>query len=205
MRDHRRSCPDYRRHRRPGCCKVGPGVATASSCTGGSTPTSSRSRRAAVHQRPLRRVASGETGHRYPQFLPDGRRFLYLRRIELAREKPASTSARSTAEPDEQSLTPLILTNRQAWWDDVRDQWQYHLLLQRDETSCWRSRSIPDSAMLSGTPVPIANGVGAYVTATSGLWSVEHEMGRWCIDRAARNLPQPAWLDFEGNIRRRLW
>ena len=82
--------------------------------------------------------------------------------------------------------------------DDVRDQWQVALLLQRDETLLAQPLN-PDSAMLSGTPVPIANGVGAYVTATSGLWSVARK-GALVYRLGGAELPRPTWLDFEGNI-----
>ena len=49
-------------------------------------------------------LAPGEVAHRYPQFLPDGRRFLYLR-VSTAPEKTGVFVGSLDVKPEEQSLT----------------------------------------------------------------------------------------------------
>src|SRR5262249_9517130 len=58
-------------------------------------------------------LAAGETAHRYPQFLSDGRRFLYLR-VGASPDKNGVYVGAIDVKPEEQSTTPLLLTDRQA-------------------------------------------------------------------------------------------
>ena len=57
-------------------------------------------------------LAPGESAHRWPQFLPDGRHFLYHRA-----GKPEATGVyigSLDVKPEQQSLKPLLLSDRQA-------------------------------------------------------------------------------------------
>jgi hypothetical protein len=61
-------------------------------------------------------LAKGEFGHRFPQFLPDGRHFLYLR---VSTDDPNRTGIYAgsiDAKPDEQSLKRLLATDREAYY-----------------------------------------------------------------------------------------
>jgi hypothetical protein len=118
----------------------------------------------------LTAFAPGDVAHRTPQFLPDGRRFLYLR-VTNSSEKTGVYVGSLDATPEAQPAQPLLLTDRQAWWTSSERTGKSYLLLQRDQ-SLLAQPFDPVSAMLSGTPVLVADGVGSFATATAGLWSV---------------------------------
>src|SRR5439155_14921256 len=115
-------------------------------------------------------LAPGEIAHRWPQFLPDGRRFLYLR-VSGSPEKTGVYVGSLDAKPEEQSTTPLLLTDRQAWWVSSETSGQSFLLVQR-ETTLLAQPFGTKALKLSGVPTPVANDVGSFAGATSGLWSV---------------------------------
>ena len=144
---------------------------------------------------PLTVMAPGETAHRWPQFLPDGRRFLYLR-VSMTSEKTAVYVGSLDAKPDEQSLEPLLVTDRQSWWVESETNGKTYLMFQR-EADLFAQPFDTDTAMLSGTPVPVASGVGAFPTATSGLWSVARN-GTLVYRSGGTGLPRPVWIDSMG-------
>jgi serine/threonine protein kinase len=142
-------------------------------------------------------LAPGEMAHRYPQFLPDGRRFLYLR-VSSSPEKTGVYVGSLDVRPNEQQMTPLVLTNRQAWWTTSETSGKTYLLIQRAEVLMAQPFD-PDSATLSGTATPVASGVGSFAGATSGLWAVART-GALVYRSGGTGLPQPTWLDAAGRI-----
>ena len=140
-------------------------------------------------------LAPGETAHRWPQFLPDGRRFLYLR-VSSSSEKTGVYVGSLDVTPEEQNLEPLLVTDRQAWWVASESNGRSYLLMQREEALLAQPFDT-GTATLSGTPVPVANGVGAFATATSGLWSVARN-GALVYRSGGAGLPRPTWLDLTG-------
>jgi serine/threonine protein kinase len=143
----------------------------------------------------LTAFAPGDVAHRTPQFLPDGRRFLYLR-VTNSSEKTGVYVGSLDATPEAQPAQPLLLTDRQAWWTSSERTGQSYLLLQRDQ-SLLAQPFDPVSAMLSGTPVPVADGVGSFATATAGLWSVARH-GALVYRSGGTGLPRATWLDSMG-------
>jgi serine/threonine protein kinase len=139
-------------------------------------------------------LAPGEIAHRYPQFLPDGRRFLYLR--VGSPEKTGVFVGSLDVKPDQQSLEPLLPTNRQAWWVESEGTGQSYLLMQREEALLAQPFDT-NTASLSGAPIAVANGVGAFAPATSGLWSVARN-GALVYRSGGAGLPRPTWLDLTG-------
>ena len=150
---------------------------------------------------PLTVMAPGETAHRWPQFLPDGRRFLNPR-VSMTSEKTAVLVGSLDAKPDEQSLEPLLVTDRQSWWVESETNRKTYLMFQR-EADLFAQPFDTDTAMLSGTPVPVASGVRAFPTATSGLWSVARNgtlvsirrngIAAPCLDRLDGSRPRHSW------------
>jgi Tol biopolymer transport system component len=143
------------------------------------------------------RLSVGEIAHRYPQFLPDGRRFLYLR-VSSTPDKTGVYVGSLAVKPEEQDLRPLVLTNRQAWWFTSELTGTSYLLIQRDEALLAQPFDV-NTATLSGTSVPVVNGVGSFAGATSGLWSVARA-GALVYRSGGTGLPQPTWVDSTGRV-----
>jgi Tol biopolymer transport system component len=145
---------------------------------------------------PLTALAQGETAHRWPQFLPDGKRFLYLR-VSSSPEKTGVYVGSLVAKPEAQDMHPLVLTNRQAWW--VAPPTGPNLLLVQRESTLLAQPFDTSSLKLSGTPLPIATDVGAYARATAGLWSVARDGALTYRSGGAENV-QLLWRDQTGKI-----
>ncbi len=141
-------------------------------------------------------LAPGETAHRWPQFLPDGRRFLYLRVSPASPEKTGIYVGSLDVKPEEQSQQLLLATARQAWWVTSETSGRSYLLIQREETLLAQPFDT-DKAVLSGSPAPVATGVGSFAQANSGLWSVARN-GALVYRAGGTALPQPTWLDPTG-------
>ena len=72
------------------------------------------------------------------------------------------------------------------------------LLMQRDEVLLAQPFDT-DAATLSGSPVHVADGVGAFAGATSGLWSVARD-GSLVYRSGGAGLPQLTWLNVKGEV-----
>lgn len=81
---------------------------------------------------PVTLLAAGEVAHRWPQFLPDGRRFLYLR-VSGSPEKTGVYVGSIDVKPDAQGTQPLLLTDRQVSWVTSESSGRSYLLIQRDD------------------------------------------------------------------------
>jgi eukaryotic-like serine/threonine-protein kinase len=145
---------------------------------------------------PLTVLAPGETAHRWPQFLPDGKRFLYLR-VSSSPDKTGIYVGSLDAKPEAQDLHPLVLTNRQAWW--VAPPSGPNLLLVQREASLLAQPFDAASLKLSGTAIPIATDVGSYPIATAGMWSVAHD-GTLLYRSTGQNNPRMFWRDAGGKV-----
>jgi serine/threonine protein kinase/WD40 repeat protein len=143
------------------------------------------------------RLAPGDIAHRWPQFLPDGRRFLYLR-VTYAAEKTGVYVGSLDAKPEQQDGRMVLGTDRQAWWVTSETSGKTYLILQR-EGALLAQPFDPETASLSGAPVPVASGVGSFPQATSGLWSVARN-GALVYRSGGTGLPLPTWLDSTGRI-----
>jgi Tol biopolymer transport system component len=113
--------------------------------------------------------APDERAQRYPQFLPDGKRFLYLR--NWTADKSGIYVGSLDRKPEEQDTKPLLLTNRQAMWVKSEASGETYLLSQQG-TNLVAQTFDPDTLELSGTPMTVATEVGSFAGASAGLWSV---------------------------------
>jgi serine/threonine protein kinase/Tol biopolymer transport system component len=145
---------------------------------------------------PVTRLNAGETAHRYPQFLPDGRRFLYLRVSRTVDETGVYVGSLDM-KPEERPLKPLVQTNRQAWWVTSDVSGDSYLLMQRDDSLLAQPFDL-DTATLSGTPMLVASGVGAFAAATSGMWSAARHGALVYRSDALRQ--QLTWVDPGGAV-----
>jgi Tol biopolymer transport system component len=144
---------------------------------------------------PLTSLTRGETAHRWPQFLPDGKRFLYVRAFGAA-DKTGVYIGSIDKKPEDQSAQPLLLTNRQAYWATSSNNGKSYLLFQRDDALLAQPFDT-NSATLSGVPIPVANGVGAFAGANSGLWTVARN-GDVVYRSGGTGLPQLIARDATG-------
>jgi serine/threonine protein kinase len=144
---------------------------------------------------PVTALTPDDIAHRWPQFLPDGRRFLYLR---VSRSDKTGVYVGSLdSKPEEQSMQPLVLTDRQAWWTTSETSGESYLLIQREATLLAQPFDTK-TLKLTGAPVPVANEVGSFSAATAGLWSVSRN-GTLLYRSGGTGLPQLTWRDLSGN------
>ena len=141
-------------------------------------------------------LAPGETAHRWPRFLPDGRHFLYHR----TGGKPETTGVyvgSLDVKPEQQSLKPLLLSDRQAEYAPSPTGGPGWLLFLR-EGSLMAQRFDADKFELSGDPMQVAPGVGSYPSAGYGLFSVS-ENGELLYRGGVLGQFQLMWTDAQGN------
>jgi eukaryotic-like serine/threonine-protein kinase len=146
-------------------------------------------------------AARMETAHRFPQFLPDQHHFLYQR---------ASTNAERTTtnleftgvyvgsidlKPGEQSLKPLMLSDRQAAY--ALTAVGGRLLFVRD-TTLFAQAFDASRLVLSGDPVPIADQVASFAPANIALFSVSQTGILAYRVGAGGNRLQLTWFDTQG-------
>ena len=119
---------------------------------------------------PLTVVDGGETGHKFPQFLPDGRHFLYLR-VSGDPNRMGVYVGDLNAKPEEQRLEHLLAANRQAYYAASPGGGSGHLIFPR-ETTLLAQPFDPVRLELLGDATPIAEGVDSFPAQAYGLFSV---------------------------------
>ena len=139
---------------------------------------------------------SGEESRDYwPQFLPDGRHFLYLH----VSAKPGVTGiyiGSIDAKPEQQSTKPLLLSNREAYYTPAQDGGTGWLLFER-EGSIMAQRFDPDKLQLSGDPAPIAGPVGSFAQVGYAMFSVS-DTGVLLFRGGGSGGFQLTWVDSQG-------
>jgi serine/threonine protein kinase len=140
----------------------------------------------------------GESSHTAPRFLPDGRRFLYLR----ASNKPEIMGIYAgsvDAKPEEQSVKLVMPTNRQAMYAASVGNGPGRLLFLRD-TTLFAQPFDPESLELSGEAIPIADQVGSFAAANAGLYSISETGVLAYRVGAGGNQNQLNWYDDQGKV-----
>jgi Tol biopolymer transport system component len=117
-------------------------------------------------------LSEGEVAHKFPQFLPDGHRFLYLR-ASADRAKAGVYVGDIDRTPAEQSRERILATNRQAYFAASPDGGRGHLIYLSD-TTLMAQPFDPDRLELSGDAVPIAEKVDSFPAQFYGLFSVSN-------------------------------
>jgi Tol biopolymer transport system component len=144
---------------------------------------------------PVTALSKGETNHRWPQFLPDGRHFLYLR-VSPDPSVMGVYVGSLDAKPEEQSVTRLLATDRQAYYAAAADDASGHLIFLRDATLMAQPFD-PVRLQLSGEPVRVADGVDSFAAAAGGLFSVS-ENGTLVFRPGQGSTVVPTWFDQQG-------
>jgi serine/threonine protein kinase/Tol biopolymer transport system component len=143
---------------------------------------------------PVTALAPGESAHRWPQFLPDGKHFLYQR----ASSDPAQTGVyigSIDAPPNQQSTQRLLATNRQAYY--APGGGAGHLIFLQGYTLMAQPFD-PNRMILSGEPVAITDGVDSYSSTNHGLFSVS-DTGTLVFRGGSGPQSVLTWFDQQGN------
>jgi eukaryotic-like serine/threonine-protein kinase len=145
---------------------------------------------------PITVLAKGEIRHQWPQFLPDGRHFLYLRVSNDSNQNGVYVGS-IDVKPEAQSLKRLLASDRQAYYAASTDGGAGHLIFLR-ETTLVAQLFDPVKIEVSGDPVPIAEGVDSFAGASYGLFSVS-DTGTLVYRSAAASKLALTWFDQNGN------
>ena len=144
---------------------------------------------------PVTALVASETHHRWPQFLPDGRRFLYLR-VSSDPGRMGIYVGSLDARPEEQSRTRVLASDRQAYYAASPDGGPGHLVFMR-ESALMAQPFNPDTLALSGNAVAIAEGIDSFALATYGLFSVS-DTGTVVYRGSPGSRLTPTWFDVQG-------
>ena len=109
---------------------------------------------------PITALAPGERAHAWPQFLPDGKHFLYLR-ISSDANKTGIYVGSIEAQPNQQGMQRLLATDRQAFYAPAPGGGAGHLIFMRG-AALMAQPFDPGKMILSGEPVAIADGIDSF-------------------------------------------
>jgi len=145
---------------------------------------------------PATALAPGEGGHLWPQFLPDGKHFLYLR-VSSDPDKPGVYIGSIEAKPAEQSMQRLLATDRQAYYAPDPGGAAGHLIFMRGATLMAQPFD-PGKLTLSGEPAAIADSVDSFGVTSHGLFSVSNT-GALVYRSGEGTQDVLTWFDQQGN------
>jgi Tol biopolymer transport system component len=149
---------------------------------------------------PVTTPATGEVAHAFPVFLPDGRRFLYLRVSQELGARAIHLAALDTA-PDQQSTTPVLRTDYGAavapTADGTADADAVQVLFLRQGTLLAQSVDLRQLT-LTGEAIPVAEQVAGAANSAIGHFSVS-QTGSLLHRTATGGNYQLTWFDREGN------
>ena len=135
-----------------------------------------------------------EIGHGYPQFLPDGNRFLYLVASTDANVQGVYES--SLEDPSQRTL--VIRTAHKAVYVPPRGGYPGYLLWIEDNTLVAR-RFNPDTLEFHGDPASIAEGVGPDRTRSLRVpfWASDGGLLAY-FTKVVSGVVRPSWMDRNG-------
>jgi serine/threonine protein kinase/Tol biopolymer transport system component len=145
---------------------------------------------------PVTALAPSETAHRWPQFLPDGKHFLYLR-ISSDQTNSGVYVGSVDAQPSQQSMERVLPTDRQAYYAASPEGGVGHLLFMRQATLMAQPFD-PKKMTLSGEPVAIADGIDSFAVTNHALFAVS-DNGTLVYRGGSGSQNLLTWFDEHGN------
>jgi len=145
---------------------------------------------------PITKLAAGETDHVWPQFLPDGKHFLY-ERVSSDSNKGGIYIGSIDAKPEEQSTERLLASDRQAYYAPLPGSDTGHLIFMRQGTLMAQLFD-PASMKLTGEPVAIADQVDSFPARNYGLFSVS-DTGALAYRHGSGPQAVLTWYDASGH------
>ena len=146
---------------------------------------------------PLTIVENGESAHRFPVFLPDGRRFLYLRGGGALGSRYIAIGDLNAA-PSAQSTTPIVKTDIGALAVPAESGGPLTLLYQRDAT-VFAQDFDAGALALTGEPVPIVERIMAF-SPGGVLYFSASNTGTLVYRTVAGDDRQLTWFNRAGQI-----
>ncbi len=140
------------------------------------------------------RIDKAQRSHRWPQFLPGGRRFLYQVRTpdpKAPLEVANSVWVGFLDSPDERELLPKIYEATNAMYAAPG------FLLYRRGSALMAIRFRPESLTVVGEPAPVAQDVQGFIATGSAVFGVSEKVLVYC-PRVEGSLSRMAWLDRSG-------
>jgi Tol biopolymer transport system component len=144
---------------------------------------------------PVTAPARGET-HRWPQFLPDGRHFLYVK-ASVDPDQMGAYIGSIDDKPEAQNAKRVLATNRQTYYAGLPGGGPGHLVFLREATLMTQAFD-PVRMELSGEAIPIAEGVDSFPGQNYGLFSTS-ESGALVYRGGAEAKLALTWFDDKGN------
>jgi Tol biopolymer transport system component len=144
---------------------------------------------------PVTAIGPGES-NRWPQFLPDGHHFLYLKTSSDPNLAGIYTGS-IDVKPEAQSTKRLLATSREAYYAASPMGGSGHLIFLRDSTLMAQTFD-PGKMELSGDPIPVAEDVGSFSGAYYGLFAVSHT-GALVYRTGAGAKMSLTWVDATGH------
>jgi Tol biopolymer transport system component/tRNA A-37 threonylcarbamoyl transferase component Bud32 len=119
---------------------------------------------------PVTVTANQDRGHKYPQFLPDGRRFLYFIQTPDRNRSGVYVGALDV-KPEAQSQTRILASDREAYYVASARGGPGRLLFMRG-TTLMAQPFDPNRMELSGEAALLAEGVDSFLPVSYGMFSV---------------------------------
>jgi hypothetical protein len=136
----------------------------------------------------------GELGHYWPQFLPDGKHFLYLALCNAANQTNAGIYVGSL---DSKATKRLVSTHWKAAFAPTPGGCDGYLLFVRSGTLV-AQRFDPDGLELSGEAVSVAENVVVNDAGATDFFFSVSANGILCHENASASLMQGTWYDRSG-------
>jgi eukaryotic-like serine/threonine-protein kinase len=139
--------------------------------------------------------ARKERAHQFPQFLADGKHFLY-QRVSTAAEFTGMYIGSLDSKPEQQSTKPLLVIDRQATYIPASSRGPARLLFQRDATVF--VQALDEKRMeLLGEAAPVVDQVGALPQAAAGFFWASPTALAYRLGTGA-GLSKLTWFDASG-------
>ncbi len=148
------------------------------------------------HPSAITAVAPGEIAHLWPQFLPDGKHFLYLR-VSTDAAKSGIYIGSLDVQPGQQSMQRLLASDRQAYYAAEASHGTGHLVFLRGTTLMARPFN-PNKMTLGGEPSAVAEGVDSFTPTSHGLFSVS-DTGTLVYRGGVGSQSVLTWTDLQGH------
>ena len=145
---------------------------------------------------PLTVLAPGDRVHTWPQFLPDGKHFLY-ERVSSDAAKTGVYIGSIDSQPNQQSTQRLLASDRQAYYAPSPGGGTGHLIFLRQATLMAQPFD-PNKMTLGGEPAAIADGVDSFALRNYGLFSVSNT-GTLVYRGGTGSQTVLTWFDQQGN------
>jgi Tol biopolymer transport system component len=145
---------------------------------------------------PITALAPGDTFHAWPQFLPDGKHFLY-ERVSADPGKAGVYIGSLDAKPNEQSTQRLLASDREAYYAPSQGSGIGNLIFLRQSTLMAQPFD-PRKLELSGEPAAVADGVDSFSARSYGLFSVSNT-GTLVYRKGTGSQTLLTWFDQQGN------